>query len=116
MQNVKLTLEKFYNEDQIIAVQNAIEYGNLVSIFDPHYGDRTMCEVFQGALNGSEKFFAADRNNIVYVLKDEDGRLSIDNDREVGRIGAEGFTSWEADRGDLVIQGLTSNGRFKTAV
>lgn len=117
MQTIKLTLNKFYTEEQITALQLAADNIERLPIFDSHYGEFVTMYVYRGVLRGSEKFFAVDKTgNVVVVRKDEDGELALDNNQVVGVIVNGRLDSWDADSGDLEIQGLKSNGRYKAAV
>ena len=87
---------------------------NIFNIFDPHFGTYTKTPVYRGTLHGREYFFAVDSaKNVIVVRQNSKGVWSFDNTMQMGVLDDNGrVDAWEWDRGDLVIQGLESSGRY----
>lgn len=116
MQNIRFTLNRFYPESLIGETRGAIRAEKDVEVFDAHRGVFVTTKVYYGILRGSEKFFAFDGQNSLFPLGNNDGTLMFLNGQECGIMSSDGLTSWDMDSGDLEIQGLKSNGRYKAAV
>ena len=87
---------------------------NIFNIFDPHFGTFTKAPVYRGTFRGREYHFAVDSaKNVIVIRKDAKGIWTFDNTMQMGVLDNVGkVDAWEMDRGDLVIQGLESSGRY----
>lgn len=94
----------------------AISEQQAILVVDEDTGSKFESFIFKGAYNGAFKYFVMDRYNNIYpvsLMSSTWAQIYSAHVLPVGLLNKEGrVESLDMDRGDLVIDGLVSSGRY----
>ena len=94
----------------------AISSQSAILVVDEDTGSKFESFIFKGTYNGAFKYFVMDRYNNIYpvsLMSSTWAQIYSAHVLPVGLLNKEGrVESLDMDRGDLVIEGLVSSGRY----
>ena len=100
----------------IDSAEVAIKEQNTILVVDEDCGSKFQSFIFKGTYNGTFRYFVTDRYNNIYPVSQMSttwAQIYSAHVLPVGLLNKEGrVESLDMDRGDLVIEGLVSSGRY----
>ena len=114
MQNIQ-NIKDYYKDDFVWRAELAIRDGETMNVVDEDTGTRFCSLLYKGVYNVTARLFAVDNYGQIVLVSRRSAAYAL-VDRSVSSLGcfnkAGQVESWDMDRGDLVIEGLISSGRY----
>lgn len=114
MQNIQ-NIKDYYKADFIWRAELAIRDGETMNVVDEESGVRFRSLLYKGVYNGTARLFAVDNYGQIVLVSRRSAAYAL-VDRSASSLGCFNKSgqveSWDMDRGDLVIEGLVSSGRY----
>lgn len=109
------TINEYYKSDFIWRAELAIRDGETMNVVDEESGVRFRSLLYKGVYNGTARLFAVDNYGQIVLVSRRSAAYAL-VDRSVSSLGCFNKSgqveSWDMDRGDLIIDGLVSSGRY----
>lgn len=109
------TINEYYKSDFVWRAELAIKDGETMNVVDEESGVRFRSLLYKGVYNGTARLFAVDNYGQIVLVSHRSAAYAL-VDRSVSSLGCFNKSgqveSWDMDRGDLIIDGLVSSGRY----
>ena len=109
------TINEYYKSDFVWRAELAIRDGETMNVVDEESGTRFRSLLYKGVYNGTARLFAVDNYGQIVLVSRRSAAYAL-VDRSVSSLGCFNKSgqveSWDMDRGDLIIDGLVSSGRY----
>lgn len=109
------TINEYYKNDFVWRAELAIKDGETMNVVDEESGVRFRSLLYKGVYNGTARLFAVDNYGQIVLVSRRSAAYAL-VDRSVSSLGCFNKSgqveSWDMDRGDLIIDGLVSSGRY----
>lgn len=109
------TINEYYKSDFVWGAELAIKDGETMNVVDEESGVRFRSLLYKGVYNGTARLFAVDNYGQIVLVSRRSAAYAL-VDRSVSSLGCFNKSgqveSWDMDRGDLIIDGLVSSGRY----